>query len=150
MRNEFRKTEKRLYSYRRNLSLLEELRDKAGLLRNNGDVHVQNYSGRLKAGAVDADPVGAYVQRLLTLEHRIAVLEASTSPVTCLLEYLRSSPDAMHAHFLTILQAYYFSGTPASRLLEATGWNRSTFYSRRLSLIIMAAECFRFVVEEQD
>ena len=148
-RDMFRKTEKRLYSYPHNLSLIGELAGKIAQLRDSGDVHAQDYGGRVKAGAGDADPVGAYVQNILTLEHRISVLEQATRPVTSLLEYLEVSAESTHKHCLTILREFYFSRTPASRLLEATGWHRSTFYSRRLSLVIMAASFFGFCAETE-
>ena len=139
-RDTFRRTERALYTYQHNLSQLEVLSAELRDMQSRGDIHAQDYTGRLKSGAGDADPVSSYVQRILTLERRISVLERYTRPVTKLRLDLRASSDTMSRHYLTILEDFYFGGLPLTRLLELTRWSRSTFYSRRLSLVNIAAD----------
>ncbi len=134
----FRKAEKILHNYRLNCARLESLRVELEELRRAGDVRVQDYSGRMSAGAGNANPVDTYVQKILTLEHRISVLERYTDPVSRLHEDLRKSTDTMSKHYLRILEWYYFGGLTVSRILEITRWNKSTFYSRRLSVVSLA------------
>ena len=137
-RDPFRKTEKILHGYRLNCARLEHLRVELEELRNAGDVRVQDYSGRMSAGAGNANPVDTYVQKILTLEHRISVLERYTLPIARLHDDLRRSRDNMSRHCLRILEGYYFGGLTVSRMLEITRWSKSTFYSRRLSLVSLA------------
>jgi len=127
-----------LHNYRLNCARLESLRVELEELRRAGDVRVQDYSGRMSAGAGNANPVDTYVQKILTLEHRISVLERYTDPVSRLHEDLRKSTDTMSKHYLRILEWYYFGGLTVSRILEITRWNKSTFYSRRLSVVSLA------------
>jgi len=134
----FRKAEKILHNYRLNCARLESLRVELEELRRAGDVRVQDYSGRMSAGAGNANPVDTYVQKILTLEHRISVLERYTDPVSRLHEDLKKSTDTMSKHYLRILEWYYFGGLTVSRILEITRWNKSTFYSRRLSVVSLA------------
>ena len=135
----FRKIEKILHNYRLNCARLEYLRIELEELRRAGDVRVQDYSGRLSAGAGNANPVDTYVQKILTLEHRISVLEKYTAPIARLHEDLRMSTDTMSRNYLCILEDYYLGGLTVSRILELTHWNKSTFYSRRLYLVSLAA-----------
>ena len=139
-RDTFRKTEYCLYHYRKNLVTLDMLRSELAELLSTGDVHVQDYTGRMNTSAGNADPVNAYTHKLLTLEHRISVLEKYTAPITQLLDDLQHSADTMSRHYLQILEYFYFAGLTVSRVLEKTHWNRNTFYSRRLSLVNLAVE----------
>ena len=142
-----RHVERCLRGYRKNTALLEELRAELDGLNSTSDIHAQDYSGRLIAGAGGADPVGSYVQRKLNLEHRISVLESYTEPVRQLRDDLLRSTDMASRNMQTILEQHYLAGVPMTRLLEVTGWNRSTFYSRRLSLVTLAVGYF---VESKD
>jgi len=146
-RDMYRKTEQCLYNYRTNLARLELLRSEVEELTNTGDIHVQDYGGRVNSSAVHADPVNRYVHKLLTLEHRISVLERYTRPITLLLENLQQDTDNMSRHYLRILEYFYFGRLPVSRILEITRWNRNTFYSRRHSLVMLAAGCL-FIVKD--
>ena len=146
-RDTFRKVERYLRDYQINTARLDELRAELKELQAGSDIHAQDYSGRVMMGAGGADPVGAYVQKVLNLEHRISVLERYTLPVHQLREDLQRSTDGGSRHMLLILEQHYISGVPMTRLLEVTGWNRSTFYSRRLSLITLAVSYF---VEDKD
>ena len=137
--DQFRRTEKILHGYRLNYARLEYLKAELEELRSAGDVRVQDYSGRMSAGADNANPVDTYVQKILTLEHRISVLERYTAPIAQLHEDLRKSTDSMSRNYLRILEYYYFGGLTVSRILELIHWNKSTFYSRRLSLVNLAA-----------
>ena len=101
--DQFRRTEKILHNYRLNCARLECLRSELEELRRAGDVRVQDYSGRLSAGSSNANPVDVYVQKILTLEHRISVLEKYTAPIAQLHEDLRYSTDSMSRHYLRIL-----------------------------------------------
>ena len=145
-RENYRRVEGYLRSYQKNTARLEQLRAELEEIQTGSDIHAQDYSGRLKAVAGGADPVGLYVQRVMSLEHRISVLERYTQPVSDLLEDLRNSPDRASHNLLLILEQHYLAGVAVSRLLEVTGWNRSTFYSRRLSLVSLAVSYF---VEEK-
>ena len=136
--NLFQRTEKILHNYCLNCARLEYLRVELEELRCAGDIHVQDYSGRLSAGIGNAKPVENYVQKILTLEHRISVLEKYTVPIAQLHEDLRKSTDAMSRNYLRILEYFYFGGLTVSRILEITHWGKSTFYSRRLSLVSLA------------
>ncbi len=140
----FGKTERLLHNYHHNLTQLGVLFGELTDMQSRGDIHAQDYTGRLKSGAGDADPVSSYVQRILTLEHRISVLERYTMPITRLHADLRRYPEGMNRHYQTILEDFYFGGLPLTRLLELTGWSRSTFYSRRLFLVEIAAEYLGF------
>ena len=137
---DIRRVERVLREYPRNVRLCASLREEISRLRTACDVHAQDYAGRVMSTAGNADPVSSYVQRLMSLEHRAAVLERYTRAVRKLQVMLQLSTDRMSVHYLLILEEYYFCGVPASRLLEATGWSRSTFYSRRLSVIGLAAD----------
>ena len=134
----FRRTEKILHNYRLDCARLEYLKRELEELRHAGDVRIQDYSGRLAAGSGNANPVDTYVQKILTLEHRISVLEKYTAPIHRLHDDLRKSTDTMCKHYLRILEYYYFGGMTVSRILEITHWNKSTFYSRRYSLVSLA------------
>ena len=136
--DQFRRTEKILHNYRLNCARLECLRSELEELRRAGDVRVQDYSGRLSAGSSNANPVDVYVQKILTLEHKISVLERYTAPIAQLYEDLICSTDSMSKHYLRILEEFYFGGLTVSRILEMTHWSKSTFYSRRLSLVSLA------------
>lgn len=136
--DQFRRTEKILHGYRLNCARLEHLRVELEELRRAGDVRVQDYSGRMSAGISNANPVDTYVQKILTLEHRISVLERYTAPIARLHEDLRNSADSMSRKYLRILEYFYFGGQTVSRMLELTHWSKSTFYSRRLSLVNLA------------
>ncbi len=138
--DQFGRIEKILHNYRLNCARLEYLRSELEELRHAGDVRVQDYSGRLAAGSGNANPVDTYVQKILTLEHRISVLEKYTAPVSRLHDDLRKSTDTMCKHYLRILEYFYFGGLPVSRVLEITHWNKNTFYSRRISLISLAVD----------
>lgn len=146
-REQYRKAEHCLRNYRKNIARLEYLRAELKELQGTSDVHAQDYQGRVMLAAGAADPVGMYVQKILTLEHRISLLEKYTLPVQRLREDLSRSTDPMSRHMLLILDQYYLSGTTASRLLEVTGWSRSTFYSRCLSIVGLAVSYF---VESED
>ena len=143
-RDVFRKTERLLHNYRHNLSQLEVLVSKLADIESRGDIHAQDYTGRLKSGAGDADPVSCHVQRILDIEHRISVLERYTVPITMLHADLRRSPDGMNRHYIIILEGFYMEGLPLTRLLEQTRWSRNTFYSRRFYLVGLAAEYLGF------
>ena len=145
--DEYKRAEKSLRGYKINTARLDELRAELKELQAGSDIHAQNYSGRILTVASVADPVGAYVQKVLTLEHRISVLERYTLPVRQLRDDLLRSTDGGSRHMLLILEQHYIAGVPMTRLLEVTGWNRSTFYSRRLSLITLAVSYF---VEDKD
>ena len=136
--DQFRRTEKILHNYRLNCARLEHLRIEIEELCRAGDVRVQDYSGRMSAGISNANPVDTYVQKILTLEHRISVLERYTAPIVRLYEDLRNSADTMSRKYLRILEYFYFGGQTVSRILELTRWSKSTFYSRRLSLVGLA------------
>ena len=136
--DQFRRTEKILHNYRLNCARLEHLRIELEELRRAGDVRVQDYSGRMSAGISNANPVDTYVQKILNLEHRISVLERYIVPVAQLYEDLQSSTDTMSRHMLRILEYFYFGGVTVSKMLEITRWNKSTFYSRRISLVNLA------------
>ena len=138
----YRKVKKCLRRYKINTARLEELRAELKELQAGSDIHAQDYSGRIMMGAVGADPVGAYVQRKLNLEHRISVLERYTQPIQQLQDDLQRSTDRVSRHMLLILEQYYLAGVPMTRLLEVTGWSRSTFYSRSLSLVSLAISYF--------
>ena len=135
-KEQHKKTEHRLRSYRKNIARLEYLRANLKELQGTSDVHAQDYQGRVMMAAGAADPVGMYVQKILTLEHRISILESYTLPVEQLREDLSRSTDSMSRHLLLILEQ-----------IEATGWNRSTFYSRCFSLLGVAVGYF---VEDKD
>ena len=137
-RDTFRMTERCLYHYRKNLLTIDMLRSEIAELLSTGDVHAQDYSGRMNTSAGNADPVNAYTHKLLMLEHRISVLERYTAPITQLLDDLERSTDNMSRHYLQILECFYFGGLTVSRMLEKTRWNRNTFYSRRHSLVSLA------------
>ena len=136
----YRKAEKCLRGYKINTARLDELRAELKELQAGSDIHAQNYSGRILTVASVADPVGAYVQKVLTLEHRISVLERYTQPIQQLQDDLQRSTDGASRHMLLRLEQHYLTGVPMTRLLEITGWNKSTFYSRRLSLVSLAVE----------
>ena len=138
----YRKAEKCLRGYKINAARLDELRAELKELQTGSDIHAQDYSGRMLTVAGGADPVCAYVQKILNLEHRISVLERYTLPVHQLREDLLRSTDAASRHMLLILEQHYIAGVPMTRLLEVTGWNKSTFYSRRLSLVALAVSYF--------
>ena len=146
-RDTFRKTEYCLYHYRKNLLTIDMLRSELAELLSTGDVHAQDYTGRMNTGAGNADPVSSYVCKVLTLEHRISVLEKYTAPITQLLDDLQHSADNMSRHYLQILEYFYFGGLTVSRILEKTGWNRNTFYSRRHSLVSIAVG---YIFREKD
>lgn len=137
---QYRRTEKFLYDYERNISLLKLYREQLSILQQASDVHAQDYSGRIQAAAGTADPVGSYVHRLLYLEHRIAVVGRQTKPLTLLYTDLQSSSNSMSKHYLLILRDYYISGLTVKQILQATHWARSTFFSRRYSLVCIAAD----------
>ncbi len=139
-REVFRKTEHCLYHYRLNTARLEVVRSELEKLRQAGDVHAQDYSGRMNAGACNADPISSYVHKLLSLEHRISVLERYTQPITRLITDLQHSPEKMSRNYLLVLEYFYFSGLTVPRILEIIHWSRSTFFSRRLSLVILASD----------
>ena len=143
----YRKAESCLYHYRKHLVILDTLRAELEELRNTGDIHAQDYTGRMNTSAGNADPVNAYTHKILTLEHRILVLERYTAPITQLLDDLQHSTDNMSRHYLQILKLHYFGGLTVSRLLEKTRWNRNTFYSRRYSLVGLAV---RYVFGEKN
>ncbi len=143
----FRRTEKILHNYRLNCARLEHLKNELDDLRRAGDVRIQDYSGRLSAGIGNANPVDTYVQKILTLEHRISVLEKYTVPIARLRDDLRKSTDAMSRHYLRILEDYYLGGLTVSRIVEITRWNKSTFYSRRLSVVSLATS---YIFSEVD
>ena len=138
--DQFRRAEKILRNYRLNCARLEYLKSELEKLRGASDIRVQDYSGRMSAAAVHSNPVDTYVQKILTLEHRISVLERYTLPVERLHDDLRKSSDTMSRHCLRILEDYYLGGLTVSRMLEITRWSKSTFYSRRLSLVSLAVE----------
>ena len=146
-RDTFRMTERCLYHYRKNLLTIDMLRSEIEELQSTGDVHAQDYSGRMNTSAGNADPVSSYVCKVLTLEHRISVLEKYTAPITQLLDDLQHSADNMSRHYLQILEYFYFGGLTVSRILEKTGWNRNTFYSRRHSLVSLAVG---YIFREKD
>ena len=143
----YRVAEKCLRGYKINTARLEQLRAELKELQAGSDIHAQDYRGRLLTVAGGADPVGSYVHRLMSIEHRISVLERYTEPVRKLREDLQRSTDTASRHMLLILEQHYIAGVPMTRLLEVTGWNRSTFYSRRLSLVALAVSYF---VEGKD
>ena len=136
--DQFRRAEKILRSYRLDCARLEYLKSELEKLRCASDIRVQDYSGRMSAAAVHSNPVDTYVQKILTLEHRISVLERYTLPVGRLHDDLRKSSDTMSRHYLRILEDYYLGGLTVSRMLEITRWSKSTFFSRRLSLVNLA------------
>ena len=140
--NAYRHVEKCLRGYKINTARLEQLRAELIDLQAESDIHAQDYSGRMMSVAVGADPVSSYVQRKLTLEHRIFVLEKHTQPIKLLREDLQRSTDSASRNMLLVLEQYYLAGVSMTRLLEVTGWNRSTFYSRRLSLVTLAVSYF--------
>ena len=140
--DEYKRAEKCLRGYKINTARLEQLRAELKELQAGSDIHAQDYSGRMLTVAGGADPVCAYVQKILNLEHRISVLERYTLPVHQLREDLLRSTDAASRHMLLILEQHYIAGVPMTRLLEVTGWNKSTFYSRRLSLVALAVSYF--------
>ena len=144
----FRKVERCLFHYRVNKSRLEQIMSELEELQKAGDVHAQDYTGRMKTSASNADPVSSYVHKVLTLEHRISVLERYTVPMTQLLDDLQHSPDSMSRHYQQILKLFYFGGLTVSGVLEITRWNRNTFYSRRHSLINLAAD-YLFIKDNQ-
>ena len=146
-RDAFRRTEYCLYHYRKNLVTLDMLRSEIAELLSTGDVHAQDYTGRMNTDAGNADPVSSYVCKVLTLEHRISVLEKYTAPITQLLDDLQHSTDNMSRHYLQILKLFYFGGLTVSRILEKTHWNRNTFYSRRHSLVSLAVG---YIFREKD
>ena len=140
--NTYRHVEKCLRGYKINSARLEQLRAELIDLQAESDIHAQDYSGRMMSGAVGADPVSSYVHRVMNIEHRISVLEKYTLPVQQLREDLQRSTDSASLNMLVILEQHYLAGVPMTRLLEVTGWNRSTFYSRRLSLVTLAVSYF--------
>ena len=140
--DEYKRAEKSLRGYKINTARLDELRAELKELQAGSDIHAQDYSGRILTVAGGADPVCAYVQKILNLEHRISVLERYTLPVHQLREDLLRSTDAASRHMLLILEQHYLAGVPMTRLLEITGWNKSTFYSRRFSLVSLAVSYF--------
>lgn len=145
--DQFRRAEKILHNYRLNCARLEYLKNELEELRRAGDVRIQDYSGRMSAAAVVSNPVDTYVQKILTLEHRISVLERYTAPVARLRDDLRKSSDTMSKHYLRILEDYYLGGLTVSRIVEITRWNKSTFYSRRLCLVSLAVEYIFFEID---
>lgn len=140
--NAYRHAEKCLRGYKINTARLEQLRAELIDLQAESDIHAQDYKGRVMSGAVGADPVSSYVHRVMNIEHRISVLERYTLPVQQLREDLQRSTDTASRNMLLVLEQYYLAGVPMTRLLEVTGWNRSTFYSRRLSLVTLAVSYF--------
>ena len=143
----YRVAEKCLRGYKINTARLEQLRAELIDIQEGTDIHAQDYSGRVMSGAGGADPVSSYVQRKLNIEHRISVLERYTEPVRKLREDLQRSTDTASRNMLVVLEQHYIGSVPMTRLLEVTGWNRSTFYSRRLSLVTLAVSYF---VEGKD
>ena len=133
----FQRAEKILHNYRLNCARLESLRIELEELRRASDIRVQDYSGRMSAAAGHSNPVDTYVQKVLTLEHRISVLEKYTAPTGRLHGDLRKSSDSMSRHYLRILEDYYLGGLTVSRMLEITRWSKSTFFSRRYSLVVL-------------
>ena len=77
----YRKAEACLHHYRKHLAMLDVFRAELEELRNTGDIHAQDYTGRMNTSAGNAAPVNAYTHKLLTLEHRISVLERYTAPI---------------------------------------------------------------------
>ena len=138
--NTYRYAEKCLRRYPRNVILTAVLSEKIAVLKSSSDIHVQDYGGRVNSSAGYADPVNSYVHRLLDLERRLSVIERSTLPITRLQEDLLSSSETMSRHYLRILQDFYFGGHTVSWMLGQTRWSRSTFYSRRFSVVRLAAE----------
>ena len=136
------KVERCLRNYKINTARLEQLRAELIELREGTDIHAQDYRGRVMSGAVGADPVSSYVHRVINIEHRISVLERYTLPVQQLREDLQRSTDTASRNLLLILEQHYIGSVPMTRMLEVTGWNRSTFYSRCYSLVSLAVGYF--------
>ena len=66
-RDAYRRAERCLYHYRHNLAAIDVLKSELEELLSTGDVHAQDYSGRMNTSAGNADPVSSYVCKVLTL-----------------------------------------------------------------------------------
>lgn len=66
------------------------------------------------------------------------MLEKYIAPVSRLYDDLRESSDTMGQYYLRILEYYYLGDLTVSSMLEITRWSKSTFFSRRYSLVVLA------------
>ena len=87
-RDAYRRAERCLYHYRKNLLAIDVLKSELEGLQNSGDVHAQDYTWRMKTSASNADPVNAYTHKLLMLEHRNTFYSRRHSLVSLTADYL--------------------------------------------------------------
>ena len=140
-KNLFRIAEKYLYSYQENCERLKTLQFDLDNLRHSGDVHAQNYQINFSGARVYTNPVELHAEKIFSLERQIQRVERNIKPINNLIQDCEKAEKSgsIKAHdYLTILELFYFAENNTKTVITKMNISRSTFYSRRRSLVFKA------------
>jgi len=145
--NKFRRAEKYLYEYKRNLAAIEILTEDLRVERASCDVHAQNYQLAFGFNSEPSNPPEARVVKLESLENKITMLERYTKPITHLIDDLSTSDNLQGSDnklLLDILKLLYFGKNTVEAILDELCIARRTFSRKRRDLVLMAAQYLAF------
>lgn len=131
----YRRAERFLYTYPEKLRDWQAALLEYAKLKESSDVHAQRYTDNHMSVGQVSDPAGDYVNRLLTLERRIARDERAVRLVNTLRSKYFDSPDERDRIKLEILERYYFEGESMKDIAAALEISERTLYRRRQELV---------------
>ncbi len=140
--NIFRLTEKRLFQYGTNIKKLVTLQNELNELQHGGDIHAQNYSATGGNNHGVNNPVLNYVEKVLSIEHKITRLERDIKPVKRLIEDLQRDNSQKARDFIILLREFYSDKHSLKEIAEIIKKGRRTLYNRRCELVKKAASYF--------
>ena len=140
-RDAFRKTEKCLYDYKKNLACLEILRQDLKILQASTDVKAQNYDKPFSENLMPSDPVHSRLANIETIENKIKQLERYVLPIERLERDLSSSDvleNSSNKELLKILRLFYFGSNSLRLVLFELKLSCPTFFRKRKKLVKLA------------
>jgi len=138
----FRLTEKRLFQYGGNIKKLVTLQNELKELQHGGDIHAQSYNSSAANNHGVNNPVLNYVEKVLSIEHKIARLERDIKPVKRLIEDLQRDNSQKARDFIILLREFYSDKHSLKEIAEIIKKDRRTLYNRRCELVKKAASYF--------
>ncbi|MCR4818524.1 MAG: hypothetical protein K5841_06165 [Fretibacterium sp.] len=134
--------EKCLYEYKLNLSRIDTLREKLSLLATGSTVKAQTYEP-IYSGGGHSDPVAWRMERIDSLERRIAELENRTAPITRMVRDWSEAyglENSQNRDMLQLLELRYFAGGTWPQAAEKLGISMTSIKEWRQKLVRAARE----------
>lgn len=133
--DEYRYAEHCLYSYARNKEKNERLKAELTELKNSCDVKEQSYNIQSHGGRITS-PVERYIERILSIESKIARIHRQIEPVQEFEgELARQRPSRRFSQMRTILESYYIGHKSAQEVQADHKIPRWKFYVLRKEIV---------------